>query len=499
MDGQEIVVVAHWQKCTECLKDELSSQEFNTWIRPLKAEHASESIALYAPNRFILDWVKSKFHGRIREILKELTGEDVAVELHIAHRDFHRNKPERESLETPSRAASLGEEHSQRTAADSNFVPELKPSISVRSEPAAQRVVTDSARSGAVDTIIEGKLRHRGALNKENSFDNFVIGKSNQLARAAAMQVAENPGYAYNPLFIYGGVGLGKTHLMHAIGNYLVEKKPDAKVVYLHSETFVATMVTALQLNAISEFKRFYRSVDALLIDDIQFFAGKERSQEEFFHTFNALLEGGQQIILTCDRFHKEINGLEERLKSRFGWGLTVAVEPPELETRAAILMNKAEQCNVTLPYESALFIAQRLRSNVRELEGALKRVIAHASFKGAPITVELIKEALRDLFALQDKLVTIDNIQRSVAEYYKIKMADMLSKRRNRSVARPRQVAMTLSKELTNHSLPEIGDAFGGRDHTTVLHACKQINKLRHTSTDIQEDYNNLLRSLSS
>ena len=350
-----------------------------------------------------------------------------------------------------------------------------------------------------MDTIIEGKLRHRGALNEEYHFDNFVVGKSNQLARAAARQVAENPGYAYNPLFIYGGVGLGKTHLMHAIGNYLVAQKPNAKVVYLHSETFVATMVTALQLNAINEFKRFYRSVDALLIDDIQFFAGKERSQEEFFHTFNALLEGGQQIILTCDRFHKEINGLEERLKSRFGWGLTVAVEPPELETRAAILMNKAEQCNVHLPNEAALYIAQRLRSNVRELEGALKRVIAHAHFRCEPIGVDLIKEALRDLFAVQDKLVTIDNIQRSVAEYYKIKMADMLSKRRNRSVARPRQVAMTLSKELTNHSLPEIGDAFGGRDHTTVLHACKQIKKLRHSSTDIQEDYNNLLRSLSS
>jgi len=350
-----------------------------------------------------------------------------------------------------------------------------------------------------VDTIIEGKLRHRGALNRENTFENFIEGKSNQLARAAAIQVAENPGYAYNPLFIYGGVGLGKTHLMHAIGNYLVAKKPGAKVVYLHSETFVATMVTALQLNAINEFKRFYRSVDALLIDDIQFFAGKERSQEEFFHTFNALLEGGQQIILTCDRYHKEINGLEERLKSRFGWGLTVAVEPPELETRAAILINKAALSNVHLPNEAALFIAQRLRSNVRELEGALKRVIAHANFKGEQISLDLIKEALRDLFALQDKLVTIDNIQRSVAEYYKIKMADMLSKRRNRSVARPRQVAMTLSKELTNHSLPEIGDAFGGRDHTTVIHACKQVNKLRHSSIDIEEDYNNLLRSLSS
>ena len=348
-------------------------------------------------------------------------------------------------------------------------------------------------------SIVRGKLRHRGALNKENTFGNFVEGKSNQLARAAAIQVSENPGGSYNPLFIYGGVGLGKTHLMHAIGNELIKKKPGARVVYLHSETFVATMVTALQLNAISEFKRFYRSVDALLIDDIQFFAGKERSQEEFFHTFNALLEGDQQIILTSDRYHKEISGLEERLKSRFGWGLTVAVEPPELETRAAILMNKASLSSVILPNDAAMFIAQRLRSNVRELEGALKRVVAHSNFCGAPISIDLIKEALRDLFTIQDKLVTIDNIQRSVAEYYKIKMSDMLSKRRNRSIARPRQVAMCLAKELTNHSLPEIVDAFGGRDHTTVMHACRQITKLRHSLIDINEDYNNLLRSLSS
>ena len=482
------MVVPHWQKCTEYLKDELPSQQFNTWIRPLTAEQRSNSIVLKAPNRFILDWVKSKFHQRISELLEEIATQPVNLVLEVSQEDYRADaipsvegssattKTPKEKIELSSTAMSP-----QATKQDSS------------------RFAKRAEQGQQVDTIIEGKLRHRGALNTENNFDNFIVGKSNQLARAAAMQVAENPGYAYNPLFIYGGVGLGKTHLMHAIGNYLVSKKPDAKVVYLHSETFVATMVTALQLNAITEFKRFYRSVDALLIDDIQFFAGKERSQEEFFHTFNALLEGGQQIILTCDRFHKEINGLEERLKSRFGWGLTVAVEPPELETRAAILMNKANLCNVELPYEAALFIAQRLRSNVRELEGALKRVIAHANFKGAPIDLDLIKEALRDLFALQDKLVTIDNIQRSVAEYYKIKMADMLSKRRNRSVARPRQVAMTLSKELTNHSLPEIGDAFGGRDHTTVLHACKQINKLRHESTDIQEDYNNLLRSLSS
>ena len=473
------MVVEPWKRCSERLKEELPPQQFGTWIRPLRAELEQTSLRLYAPNKFILDWVKDKYLARISDLLEEQSGEQFKVYLQVCN------------------------PHGAVTAAS---VPlNARVSRSVAEDVHGSRPVFDisAGRSGRVgskvETIIDGKLMHRGSLKADNTFDSFIVGKSNQLARAAAIQVAENPGFAYNPLFIYGGVGLGKTHLMHAIGNYLVCKKPDAKVVYLHSETFVATMVTALQMNAINEFKRFYRSVDALLIDDIQFFAGKERSQEEFFHTFNALLEGGQQIILTCDRFHKEINGLEERLKSRFGWGLTVAVEPPELETRAAILINKAAQSGIDLSYDAALFIAQRLKSNVRELEGALKRVIAHASFKGAPIDLEQIKEALRDLFALQDKLVTIDNIQRSVAEYYKIKMADMLSKRRNRSVARPRQVAMSLSKELTNHSLPEIGDAFGGRDHTTVLHACKQINKLRHSSVDIKEDYNNLLRSLST
>lgn len=501
----------HWDKCIESLRDELPSQQFNTWIRPLQVESQNEGLQVYAPNRFIKDWVKGKFLTRIQDLLEQSSDKPVTLELKVTGDVQASGVQTLAASNVSQHGGQYAPEYGQRLNGNANRhshnghqghsaignpndrAVSVAPAIVSRDR---SRRETDRP---SMDTIIEGKLRHRGALNEEYHFDNFVVGKSNQLARAAARQVAENPGYAYNPLFIYGGVGLGKTHLMHAIGNYLVAQKPNAKVVYLHSETFVATMVTALQLNAINEFKRFYRSVDALLIDDIQFFAGKERSQEEFFHTFNALLEGGQQIILTCDRFHKEINGLEERLKSRFGWGLTVAVEPPELETRAAILMNKAEQCNVHLPNEAALYIAQRLRSNVRELEGALKRVIAHAHFRCEPIGVDLIKEALRDLFAVQDKLVTIDNIQRSVAEYYKIKMADMLSKRRNRSVARPRQVAMTLSKELTNHSLPEIGDAFGGRDHTTVLHACKQIKKLRHSSTDIQEDYNNLLRSLSS
>ena len=526
---------AIWQDCLETLRHDLPAQAYNTWLRPLRPSVSEQrdregtrflSFLLIAPNRFVQDWVKAKLLSHIDDVFASVTtsqGYDLAgpsvvvatagaVNAVGAPESLHNRETPRgqQAQSFPTTGAySESREHKLESVLDNriSLSADSEDSLSPRQASPILMSTTPSrgfdrrpgtAMSG-VDTIIEGKLSHQGALNRENTFDNFVEGKSNQLARAAAMQVAENPGFAYNPLFIYGGVGLGKTHLMHAIGNYLKAKKPNAKVVYLHSETFVATMVTALQLNSINEFKRFYRSVDALLIDDIQFFAGKERSQEEFFHTFNALLEGGQQIILTSDRYHKEINGLEEHLKSRFGWGLTVAVEPPELETRAAILMNKAALVNVALPNDAAMFIAQRLRSNVRELEGALKRVIAHASFKGEAINVELIKEALRDLFALQDKLVTIDNIQRTVAEYSKIKMSDMLSKRRNRSVARPRQVAMCLAKELTNHSLPEIGDAFGGRDHTTVMHACKQIAKLRQSSIDIEEDYNNLLRLLSS
>lgn len=340
---------------------------------------------------------------------------------------------------------------------------------------------------------------HKSNVNPEYTFENFVEGKSNQYARAAAIQVANNPGKSYNPLFLYGGTGLGKTHLTHAVGNGILANNPDAKIVYMHSERFVQDMVKALQNNAIEEFKRFYRSVDALLIDDIQFFANKDRSQEEFFHTFNALLEGNQQIILTSDRYPKEIDGVEDRLKSRFGWGLTVVIEPPELETRVAILMRKAHECNVNLPNEVAFFMAKRLRSNVRELEGALNRVIANANFSGRPITIDFVRDALRDLLALQDKLVTIENIQKTVADYYKIKVADILSKRRSRSVARPRQVAMALAKELTNHSLPEIGNAFGGRDHTTVIHAVRKVVQLRNESHDIKEDYKNLIRTLSS
>jgi chromosomal replication initiator protein len=337
-----------------------------------------------------------------------------------------------------------------------------------------------------------------GRIAPEFTFDSFVEGKSNQLAKAAAVQVSGNPGRSYNPLFIYGGVGLGKTHLMHAVANKIKERNADARIAYVHSERFVSDMVKALQHNTINDFKTAYRTLDALMIDDIQFFANKDRSQEEFFHTFNALLESQQQVILTCDRYPKEVDGLEERLKSRFGWGLTVAIEPPELETCVAILMSKAAIANVDLPEEVAFFVAKRIRSNVRELEGALKRMVATSHFTGRPITLEFTKEALRDLLALQEKLVTVENIQKTVAEYYKIRIADLLSKRRSRSIARPRQVAMALAKELTNYSLPEIGDAFGGRDHTTVLHACRRVKELRESERRIGEDYSNLLRTLA-
>jgi chromosomal replication initiator protein len=410
------------------------------------------ALKLLAPNEYVLDWVERNLFDRIEKILGQLKDSEAQQLI----------------LEIGSHAISPAQQ----------TVP-----ISTLMEP----------RGGTALPPVTSNLNHGF------TFKNYVEGKSNQLARAASMQVAENLGLAYNPLFIYGGVGLGKTHLMHAIGNAILDKKPDARIVYLHSEKFVGDMVSALQHNAINEFKRLYRSVDALLIDDIQFFAGKERSQEEFFHTFNALLEGQQQVILTCDRFPKEIDGLEERLKSRFGWGLTVAIEPPELETRVAILQSKAEQAGVNLPGEVAFFIAKRIRSNVRELEGAMRRVIANAHFTGRSITLDFAREALRDLLALHDKLITIENIQKTVADYYKIRVADLLSTRRSRSVTRPRQIAMALAKELTNHSLPEIGDAFGGRDHTTALHACRKVAELKETDIKVEEDYNNLQRILSS
>lgn len=460
---EELSVTATvWQKCLALLQEEYPAQQFNTWLRPLQSEEVEHTLILLAPNRFVVDWVKKNFYSRILELVIQMS----AGELKIV------------TIEVGTKSSPPSSVNN--TASSSEITINAAPAIKTSSKKVADHY-------------------KNSYLNKKFVFDSFVEGNSNQLAKAASLQVGERPGDAYNPLFIYGGVGLGKTHLMHAVGNAILKNNPEARVLYLHSERFVADMVKALQTNSINEFKRFYRSLNALLIDDIQFFAGKDRSQEEFFHTFNALLEGQQQIILTSDRYPKEIEGVEERLKSRFGWGLTVAVEPPELETRVAILISKAELSNVDLPYEVAFFIAKRIRSNVRELEGALRRVIANAHFTGKPITIDFVNEALRDLLALQDRLVTIENIQKTVAEYYKVKVADLLSKRRSRSIARPRQMAMALAKELTNHSLPEIGDHFGGRDHTTVIHACRKVKELISEGSDFAEDYKNLMRTLSS
>ncbi len=452
-----------WHQCLDTLEDELSSQQFNTWIRPLQAEEVDGTLRLLSPNRFVQDWVTERFRERIDQLVAQFNnGQEIPVEYVVGSR------------QAPLIATSA-----------------------VSAPPPAANDMNPGRQSMGGESAPRGGFRSH--LNPNFTYEAFVAGKSNQLAHAASEQVAENPGGANNPLFIYGGVGLGKTHLMHAIGNRILQRRPNARVLYLHSERFVADMVKALQKNAIEDFKRFYRGLDALLIDDIQFFAGKERSQEEFFHTFNALLEGQKQVILTCDRYPKELQNVEERLKSRFGWGLTVVVEPPEFETRAAILQKKAEQTNVHLPKDVAYLIAKHIRSNVRELEGALRRVVANAHFTGQPITVDFARQALSDLLAAHAKMITMENIQKTVAEYYKIRVADLHSKRRNRSIARPRQMAMALAKELTDHSLPEIGDAFGGRDHTTVIHGCKKIAELRDTDQRIAEDYDNLLRTLSA
>ena len=440
-----------WHHCLRHLEGEVPEQQFNTWVRPLQAVEREGELQLLAPNRFVVSWIEKNLFTRIEELVGVAgAGSGARVTLEVGTR---RDEP---------------------------------PVVESRNVPVSAVKPREAQVIGS-------------RLNPDFTFATFVEGKSNQLARAAANQVGENPGRAYNPLFIYGGVGLGKTHLMHAVGNQIRERNPAARIAYVHSERFVSEMVRALQHNTINEFKQIYRTLDALLIDDIQFFAGKTQSQEEFFHTFNALLEGQQQIILSCDRYPKEVTGLEERLKSRFGWGLTVAIEPPELETCVAILMSKAAVSRVDLPEEVAFFIAKRIRSNVRELEGALRRVLATSRFTGRPVTLELAREALKDLLAAQERLVTIENIQKTVAEYFKIRVADLLSKRRSRSIARPRQVAMALARELTNHSLPEIGDAFGGRDHTTVMHACDRVKDLREIERRASEDYLNLLRILTS
>ncbi len=441
--------MALWTRCVEYLENELTDQEFNTWIRPLQADEEEAEVRLFAPNKFVLDWVKNHYQDQITLLLRQVS-------------------------EGKINQVTLGIGGSRR-----------------RTEPEA---------AAPREKRAQARPQVKSNLNPDFVFDTFVEGKSNQLARAASIQIGENPGRVYNPLFIYGGVGLGKTHLMHAIGNSILKNNPSATVLYKHSEGFVAAMVRALQHNKIDDFKREYRSVNALLIDDVQFFAGKERSQEEFFHTFNALFESKQQIILTSDRFPKEVTGLEERLKSRFGWGLTVAIEPPDLETRVAIIKSKAAQLfGVDFPNEVAFFIGNRVRSNIRELEGALRRIVANAEFTGRPVTLEFAKEALRDMLAAQDKLVTIENIQKTVAEYYKIRTSELLSSTRSRTIARPRQIAMSLAKELTNHSLPEIGSAFGGRDHTTVLYATRKIAELKESDHRVEEDYGNLFRTLTS
>ena len=432
-----------WQKCLDRLEDELSSQQFNTWIRPLQATGDGGNVRLLAPNRYIKDQVDTQFLNRIRELLTENGSESVALE-----------------IGSSGRLPEVKSQASNTFAARERFYPLLD-------------------------------------LNRAFTFDTFVEGRSNQIARAAALQVSENiGGSSYNPLLLYGGVGLGKTHLMHAVGNSIADRHPNLKVAYMYSQRFMEDMVRAIEHGTMGDFTQYYRSVDVLLMDDIQFLAKGMKTQEEFFHVFNRLQEDGSQIVLTCDRYPKEI---EERLESRFVWGMTAPVEPPDLETRVAILLKKAEIEKVYLPSESAFFIAERIRSNVRELEGALKRVIANSNFTGEAISNEQVRESLRDLLAIQDRQIGVDNIQKTVADYYKIRLGDLHSKTRTRSIARPRQVAMALAKELTNHSLPEIGNAFGGRDHTTVLHACRKIEELKESNRDIREDYNNLLRLLTT
>ena len=465
-----------WDRCLSQLEAELSEQQLNTWIRPLQAHHADAHLSILAPNRFVRDMVQSNFHTRIQEIATACADpEPVHVDLVIG-------------TGGASVGGSVADRETQASASGS----------SVSSANASGGVHNQAPALSQVASSTPARTHHSN-LKASFTFDNLIEGKSNQLGRAAALQIGGSPGSAYNPFLIYGASGLGKTHLMQAIGNSILKNNPNAKVMYVNSERYVAEMVSALQHGRMNQFKAFYRGLDALLIDDVQFFAGKDQTQEEFFHNFNALFEGGQQIVLTCDRYPKELNGLEDRLKTRFGWGLSVAIEPPELEMRVAILNNKAEQSGFELPTEVSFFIAKRIRSNVRELEGALRRVIANSRLIGTPISIETAREALADLLAVQAKLVTIENIQKTVAEYYKIRLADLSGKSRSRSIARPRQMAMALAKDLTSKSLPEIGKAFGGRDHTTVLHACRKIAELREADESLNEDYSNLHRTLSS
>lgn len=440
-----------WQQCISSLEGEISEQQLNTWILPLQVEQELNTLKLLAPNRFVMDWVRKHFLERITELVTSLDDtKSISVNLMIGS---HTRSPD--------------------------------PDTSIKPSPVSQSPAAQTYRSSG--------------LNESQKFKNFVEGKSNQLARAASIQISSTPGSEYNPLYIYGGVGLGKTHLMHAIGNQIRSNNPEANILYVNCERFVSDMVKALQHSRMNDFKNSYRSLDALLIDDIQFLADKNRSQEEFFHTFNSLYEANAQMVITCDRFPKEIEGLEDRIRSRLGWGLAVDIKPPDLETRVAILKSKAELSNIDVPDDVAFFIAERFKSNIRELEGALKRVTAHARFTSERITQDFARQALKELLAVQDKPITIDNIQKLVAEYFKIRVADLLSSRRNRSITRPRQIAMSLAKSLTRHSLPEIGNAFGGRDHTTVLHACRKIESLRSEDRRMDEDVEILARMLSN
>ena len=438
-----------WEKCLKKLEDEIDQHDFHTWVRPLNTRDADSSFKLYAPNRFIKDWLTDNLLDQLQATASHFGGEDVQLSVVL---EDHR--------------------------------PNVAPSPALSDNP--------------VDESAQGNPFGTNVLNSAFTFENHIEGKSNQIARAATKQVSENPGVAYNPLFIYGGVGLGKTHLMHAAGNLIKQKRQNAQVAYVHSERFVSDMVKSIETNTMNKFKNYYRSLDALLIDDIQFFADKDKSQEEFFHTFNTLLETGAQIILTSDKFPKEINNLQERLTSRFESGLTVRIDPPELETRVAILKNKARKNNIDLNDDVAFMVAKKIRSNVRELEGALHRLVASSRFTGREIDLDLAKDTLQDLTLFQERKISIDNIQKTVAEFFGIRVSDLKSKRRNRQIARPRQVAMALAKELTNMSLPDIGDAFGGRDHTTVIHACKKVDELVKTDSKINEDYNSLQKILS-
>lgn len=472
-----------WNQCLSQLENELSEQQLNTYIRPLQAREDAAMLRIMAPNRFVLNKVQSNYLERISEIATSISeNKSLKVDLVVGTG----------ALSPKTSATRIAE------TADANDTGEFFASDSTVGTKTAPTQKTNT-RVGSTELKDTFGAVHASALNPIFTFDTLVEGKSNQLGHAAAIQIGLNPGVAYNPFLIYGQSGLGKTHLMQSIGHAILENNPSARVLYLNSEKYVVDMVAALQNGKMNEFKRYYRNLDALLIDDIQFLAKKEQSQEEFFHNFNALFEGAKQIVLTCDRYPKEVPGLADRLKTRFGWGLSVSIEPPELEMRMAILNSKAAQVGIELPQDVSMFIAQRIASNVRELEGALKRVLANALFTGSPITLDFAREALRDLLAVQAKLVTIENIQKTVAEYFNIRLADISGKSRTRSIARPRQIAMSIAKELTNKSLPEIGQAFGGRDHTTVLHGCRKVAELKESDSAIREDCANLLRLLTS